>query len=112
MRNIKEENSLINEVMTEVRQMVKESMNGNGERIDSFVKNVIEPIVNNKYRFSLYFRRENEDRKLMYSFDQYIDQFYSGPCGRKERGQKQFYKIREKFLEAFHRTVSETIVKG
>lgn len=89
--------------------MVKESMNGNRERLDSFVKNVIKPIENHKYGFDLYFRRENEDRKLMFSFDMYINQFYSS---RSERGQKQFDKIREKFLEAFYRTVSETIVKG
>lgn len=89
--------------------MVKESMNGNRERLDSFVKNVIKPIENHKYGFDLYFLRENEDRKLMFSFDLYINQFYSG---HSERGQKQFDKIREKFLEAFHRTVSETIVKG
>ena len=109
MRNIKEENSLINEVMTEVRQMVKESMNGNGERFDSFVKNVIKPIMNHEYNFDLYYFRKNEDRKLMYSLDQYITQFF---VSRSLTGYKNFETVREKFLEAFHRTVSETIVQG
>lgn len=112
MRNIQEENGLINEVMAEVRQMTKESLDGNRERLDSFVKNVIEPIENHKYGFDLYYWRENKDREIMFSFDMYINQFYSGSCSRSERGQKQFYKIREKFLESFYRTVSETIVKG
>lgn len=98
--------------MTEVKQMTKESLDGNRERLDSFVKNVIEPIENHKYGFDLYFLRENKDREIMYSFDMYINQFYSGSCSRSERGQKRFDEIREKFLEAFHRTVSETIVQG
>lgn len=98
--------------MTEVRQMVKESLNGNRERFDSFIKNVIEPIEANKYGFDLYYFRENKDREIMFSFDMYINQFYSGSCSRSKTGQKNFDTIVGKFLKAFHRTVSETIVRG
>ena len=112
MRNIQHENGLIDNVMIDVRQMVKKSMNGNPERLDSFVKNVIKPIENHEYRFDLYYLGENEDRKLMFWFDMYINQFYSGSCSRSKTGQKNFDTIVGKFLKAFHRTVSETIVKG
>lgn len=109
MRNIQEENSLINEVMTEVRQMVKESMNGNRERLDSFVKNVIKPMEKGLYMFSQYYWRENEDRKLMFSLDLYITQFSTS---HSKTGHKNYDTIVGKFLKAFYRTVSETIVQG
>lgn len=111
MRNIQEENSLINEVMTEVRQMVKESMNGNRERLDSFVKNVIKPMGKGVYGVSPYFYAEpdNEARKIMESFDGYVYQFFTS---RSKTGNKNFDTIVGKFLKAFHSTVSETIVQG